>query len=111
MKSKSLIIALLLVASISYAQTEETISFRFKNSSFLFKRLILISYTPGDAGNGTRAFWMFPKSTKSFEFKEGTKLYLANQRQVNIVMSGERIDSEKPFLVVSKELANKSVSF
>ena len=111
MKSTSLIIVLLLSVATSYAQTNETITFRFKNSSFLVKKLILISYTPGETGNGTQAFWMLPKGTKAFDFKVGTKLYLASQKQVNTVMGGERIDDEKPFLVVTSAMANKSIKF
>jgi hypothetical protein len=109
MKSKLFFLALLFSASISYSQTNETVSFKLKNRAFWFKKVVLISYTPDEAGNGTRVFWMLPKDSKAFRFEAGTKLYLANQRQVGIVMSGDRIDNEKPFLVVTRDIARKSV--
>lgn len=111
MKSKLFFLALFFLVFISYAQTNEPVSFKIRNGTFLFKKVVLISYTPDEAGNGTRVFWMLPKSSKAFRFEAGTKLYLANQRQVGIVMSGNRIDQEKPFLVVTKDLYRKSVKF
>ncbi len=108
MKIKSILTtALLLVALASYSQKNTAITFKFKNSSIFPKKLTLISYTPGDSGNGTEGFLMWPGGTKKFSFKEGTKLYLANQKQVGVVMKGNRIDNEKPFLVVTKESGGK----
>lgn len=86
--------ALLLVALSSYSQNTTAVTFKFKNSSIFPKKLTLISYTPGDGGNGTQGFWMWPGGTKEFSFKEGTKLYLANQKQVGVVMGGNRIDTK-----------------
>ncbi len=104
-----LIIAFFLFSFASLAQSsDEAIKFKFKNGSVFPKKLTLISYTPGDNGNGTQGFWMWPGGTKEFRFKEGTKLYMADQKQVDIVMGGNRIDNEKPFLVVTKETANQT---
>jgi hypothetical protein len=112
MKTKHLFtIALLLVTLIGYSQNSESIKFKFKNSSIFPKKLTLISYKPGDGGNGTQGFWMWPGGTKEFSFKEGTKLYMANQKQVDTVMGGNRIDNQKPFLVVNKETANQTIKF
>ena len=45
------------------------------------------------------------------EIPPGTKLYLANQKQVDIVMGGKSIDNGKPFLVIKKEDDNKTFKF
>jgi hypothetical protein len=106
-----LTIALLLTTLAGYSQNSATIKFKFKNSSIFPRKFTLISYTPDDKGNGTQGFLMWPGGTKNFSFKEGTKLYLANQKQVDIVMSGNRIDSEKPFLIITKESRDKVYKF
>jgi hypothetical protein len=112
MKTKSILtIGLLLFTLIGYSQNNASIKFKVKNSSIFPKKLTLISYTPGDGGNGTQGFWMWPGGTKEFSFKEGTKLYMANQKQVDTVMGGNRIDNQKPFLVVNKETANQTIKF
>jgi len=82
-----------------------------KNSSILPKKLTLIFYTLGDVSNATQVFWMWPRGTKSLEFKEGTKVYLVHQKQVDTVMTGKRIDSEKPFLVVDRNSENRIYKF
>jgi len=84
------------------------VSFTLRNPSILPRKLTLISYQPGQAGNGTNGFMLAPKSSKSFTFPAGTKLYLADSEQVDIVMSGKRIDSGKPFLTVTTDDAGKS---
>jgi hypothetical protein len=112
MKTKSiLLMTLLLMTIIGYSQSNTAVKFKFKNSSILPKKLILISYAPEDVGNGTQAFWMWPGGTKEFSFKEGTKLYLANQKQVDKVMGGNRIDTEKPFLIVTEASFDKVYKF
>ncbi|MFM8832902.1 MAG: hypothetical protein ACKOEV_04610 [Cytophagales bacterium] len=113
MKAKSLItLTVLFCCFTAFAQSnEKAIAFKFKNTSLLPKKLTLLSYSPGEAGNGTQAFWMWPSSTKQFSFKEGTKLYKANQKQVDAVMSGSRIDNEKHFLIVTKDTAGTTVTF
>jgi hypothetical protein len=54
---------------------------------------------------------MWPGGNKEFSFVEGTKLYLANQKQVDTVMGGKRIDNEKPFLTVIRETADQTIKF
>jgi len=53
---------------------------------------------------------MLPKSVKALSFREGTRVYLASSKQVGVVMSGKRIDQDKPFLIVSKENEGKTLS-
>lgn len=96
----------------SIAQTSSTpINIILKNSSLLPKKIVVISYSPGDTGNGTQGYFLLPSATKQLSFKEGTKLYLANSTQVNTVMSGKRIDEGKPFLTVKKEDNNQVFKF
>jgi hypothetical protein len=67
-----LTLAFFLFSFASFAQSSDVaIKFKFKNSSILPKKLTLISYTPGDNGNGTQGFWMWPGGTKEFSFKAG----------------------------------------
>lgn len=87
------------------------IKIKIKNNSFLPKKCTLISYTPGDQGNGTQGYWLLPKGSKEFSFKEGTKIFLANQKQVDNVMAGKRIDTDKPFLIVKKENKDQEFGF
>ena len=85
-----------------------TVSFRLHNASLLPKKVSLISYAPGESGNGTQIFMLPPKGNRRFTFPPGTRLYLANSDQVDIVMSGKRIDTGKPFLTVQQSDAGKA---
>ncbi|ARK13648.2 hypothetical protein [Fibrivirga algicola] len=85
------------------------ITFVLHSTSLLPRKLTLISYEPTATGNGTTGFMIGPKGNKRFSFPVGTKLYLANSEQVDVVMSGKRIDAGKPFLVVKKEDAGRVI--
>ncbi|HZH66809.1 MAG TPA: hypothetical protein VEY10_18110 [Flavisolibacter sp.] len=104
------VIIMTFVNTISNAQNSQTpsIKIKLKNSSLLPKRVTIITYQPGDSGNGTEQVTMLPKSKKELTYKEGTKIYLANSKQVDIVMSGRKIDQDKPFLVLKKGDAGKT---
>ncbi|TAE31072.1 MAG: hypothetical protein EAZ91_08835 [Cytophagales bacterium] len=84
------------------------VAFTLRNPSLLPKKITLVSYTPGETGNGTYGFVMLPKSSKRVYYAVGTKLYAANSDQVDVVMSGKRIDAGKPFMIVKAEDADKS---
>jgi hypothetical protein len=86
----------------------KTVTVRLHNPSLLPRKVALISYQPDETGNGTTIFIMGPKGTRSFRFPIGTKLYTADSEQVDVVMSGKRIDNEKPFLTVRAADAGKS---
>ena len=79
-----------------------------KNRSILPKKVALISYTPGIQGNATRIFVLMPFSRKKYEFKIGTKLYLVNNKQVDVVMSGRSLLNDPEFLLVKESDAGKS---
>lgn len=94
------------IASVA-PSSGKTITVRLRNSSLMPRKIALISYEPGATGNGTTIFMMGPKGTRSFRFPVGTKLYTADNEQVDVVMSGKRIDNSKPFLTVKVEDAGK----
>lgn len=79
---------------------KKNIIFKLKNSSLLPAKVTLISYQPGENENGTTGFMMGSYGTKLFKFPVGTKIYLANSKQVNTVMSGASIKDQPPFLTV-----------
>ncbi len=96
------------VASSAPLVGSKPITVRLHNPSLMPRKIALISYEPGATGNSTSIMVMWPKGTSSFRFPAGTKLYLANSEQVDVVMSGKRIDNGTPFLVVKKEDQGKS---
>lgn len=112
MKMKQLIIiCAFFVANCLSAQNGESklIQFYLKNATLLPKKVTLISYSPGVTGNATYGYILFPGIKKSVSYTVGTKLYLASSKQVGVVMSGNRIDTDKPFLLVSASDANKTI--
>lgn len=84
------------------------VSFKLRNNSILPKKVAFVTYEPGQTGNGTNIFIMGPYGTSRRRLPIGTKVYLADNAQVDIVMSGKRLDSGKPFLTVTKEDAGKT---
>ena len=105
-------IACCLFTVMTFAQkADNAITITLKNSSLLPKKCTIISYTPNETGNGTRGCMFTPLGTKKLTFAIGTKVYLANESQVGVVMSGKRIDTNKPFLVVKKEDNNQTFKF
>jgi hypothetical protein len=86
----------------------QQVTFRLRNNSLLPVKFTIISYRPNESGNGTTTHWLLPFTSKAFQFPVGTKIYLADQKQVNTVMSGKRIDQQTPFLTVKKEDANRT---
>ncbi|MCU0334272.1 MAG: hypothetical protein MUF62_04380 [Chitinophagaceae bacterium] len=77
------------------------ISFRLKNNSWLPRKYSLISYEKDASWNNAQTFFLLPGTSKRLRFPVGTRLYLANQQQVNTVMSGGRLDTP-PWHVVAK---------
>ena len=105
-----MLICTFFTSQVLIAQTGEPkmINFYLKNVQLLPKKVTLISYSPGTTGNSTYGYILFPGIKKSVTYTVGTKLYLASSKQVGVVMSGNRIDNDKPFLVVSISDANKT---
>jgi len=78
---------------------------KFVNSSLLPKKITFITYQPSQQGNGTTGALILPKGNKKFQLEVGTKVFLANKAQVDVVMSGASLvnQKDKPFCVVDKE--------
>ena len=95
-------------AQTSASPKAKLISFKLKNNNLLPTKITMITYRPDETGNGTTGFFVGPYGIKTYQFPEGTKIYLANSDQVNTVMSGAKISDQPPFLVVKKEDEGKS---
>jgi hypothetical protein len=111
MKKFTFLMALLLLSLNTLFAGEpqnENVKIYLKNRSILPKKVALISYTPGIQGNATRIFVLMPFSRKKYEFKIGTKLYLVNNKQVDVVMSGRSLLNDPEFLLVKESDAGKS---
>ncbi|GAB2534768.1 hypothetical protein [Spirosoma aerophilum] len=85
-----------------------TVTVRFRNNSLLPHKVMLITYRPDEPGNGTQGIMLMPYSSTSQKLPVGTKVYFADSRQVDVVMSGKRIDEGKPFMTVQKSDDGKS---
>ena len=116
---KQLLLSLCLytgIASLGRAQNNTNtaenpiISFQIKNNALLPSKVTVISYRPDEKGNGTSGFFIGPFRSRTLKFPVGTKIYLANNNQVNIVMSGSTISDQQPFLTVKKEDTGKTFS-
>lgn len=109
MKQFTIALVLMIASSFVAAQKNESflITVKIKNNSILPKKITIVSYQPGETGNGTNGVFLMPGSEKKLQFKEGTKIYIADSKQVDTVMSGQRIDNSVPFLIVKKEDNNK----
>lgn len=114
MKKSIFLTAICIIAiSLSFFAQEpnnQTVKVIFKNGTWLPKNFTIITYMPGETGNGTNGYWIMPGFKKTVNYKVGTKIYLANQPQVNTVMSGKRIDNDPPFMIV-KESDNQKVIY
>ncbi len=108
---KQIIIAAVLCCTTGFTFAQKNvaglITVKLKNTSLLPKNVTVVSYQPGETGNGTNGIFLMPGTQKELQFKEGTKIYVATSKQVDTVMSGKRIDKSTPFLEVKKEDDNK----
>ena len=107
----------LLMATISFgfsqsAKSEnvsKNVVFSVKNNSALPHSYTVVSYEQGQNGNSTSGFMVGSYGTRTLTFPIGTKVYLADKKQVDVVMSGKRITDDKPFLIVSADNAGKTI--
>ena len=84
------------------------IPFRLRNNSLLPHTYTVIGYNPGGVGNWTEGLVLLPGASHRYRCPVGTKIYLADKKQVDIVMSGGNLRSDKPFLTVKASDAGKS---
>ena len=82
------------------------VQFYIKNNSILPKKVTLIIYQPQQEGNNTIVKWFLPFLKVKFDLPVKTKIYIATDAQVDTVMQGKRIDSDKPFLIMDEKINN-----
>jgi hypothetical protein len=115
MKKQISIIAILVIFftsfSTSFAQDNgaKTITFKFKNNSLLPRKYTFITYAPNSKENGTTGDYILPNGTKEFKVLVGTKIYLAERKEVKIVMSGTPLTGE-PFYVAKLDDDGKVIN-
>jgi predicted RecA/RadA family phage recombinase len=80
-----------------------------KNNSLVPKKFTVVSYEPGTAGNGTQSFFLLPYTGKSLSFRAGTRLFLADQKQIDTVMSGNPLIG-KPWYVLTEKDNKQSIN-
>lgn len=102
MKQSFFLLALVcLTCLLTVAQNTKTlVRINLKNTSLIPKKITVVSYSPGESGNGTQGFSLMPGSQKELQFATGTKIYLANNQQTDSVMSGKRLDGGQLFLII-----------
>lgn len=91
---------------ISITADSSRIEFYLKNNSILPKKRTFIIYQPQQEGNNTLVKWFLPFQKIKFDLPVKSKIYIASDAQVDIVMQGKRIDSDKPFVSAEMDMNN-----
>lgn len=92
--------------AISIKADSSRIEYYLKNNSILPKKRTFIIYQPHQEGNSTLVKWFLPFQKINFDLPFKSKIYMATDAQVDIVMEGKRIDSDKPFVSVEMDMNN-----
>jgi hypothetical protein len=87
----------------------EKVPFYLKNNRAWPRRVTFIIYQPQQEGNNTRVKWFLPFQKVKFNLPPKSKIYLATESQVDIVMQGKRIDQDPPFIIVGENLKHKTL--
>jgi|LakMenEpi03Aug12_release.lakeMendotaPanAssembly.Ray.scaffolds.fasta_scaffold65126_2 hypothetical protein len=98
------------LTNLSAQSDSKTVNILFRNNGILPRKFSFITYSPGDSSNDVFADFIFPGFSKKLKLKPGTKVYLANQKEVNSVMSGKKIDTQKPFYTVQATDNNTGIN-
>jgi hypothetical protein len=115
MKKQISIIAILVIFFTSFSsvlaqdKSDKTVTFKFKNNSILPRKYTFITYAPNSKENGTTGDYIIPNGTKEFKVLVGTKIYLAERKEVKIVMSGTPLTGE-PFYIAKLEDDGKVIN-
>ncbi len=115
MKKQLSIIAILVFFFTSFSSVHaqdakaKTVTFKFKNNSILPHKYTFITYAPNSKENGTVGDVFIPNGTKEFKVLVGTKIYLADRKEVKIVMGGNQLAGE-PFYIVKLEDDGKIIN-
>ena len=107
----AVVLLLVLLTTQNQAVAQDTqkkeITVKFQNNSIIFRKVTLVSYYPSGSGNSTEGMVLAPYFSVSKTFEEGTKIYFASNKQIDVVMSGKKIE-DKPFLIIKLEDAGKT---
>jgi hypothetical protein len=115
MKKHISIIAILVIFFTSFSSVfaqdkgVKTVTFKFKNNSILPHKYTFITYAPNSRDNGTVGDIFIPNGTKEFKVVVGTKIYLADRKEVKVVMGGNQLTGE-PFYIVKLEDDGKVIN-
>jgi hypothetical protein len=90
------------------SNTPDLIQFKVKNNSLLTHKYAIIGYNPGETGNWTTIIVLAPGASRKYSCPIGTKIYRADNKQVDIVMGGGNLRAEEPFITVTAAIAGKS---
>jgi hypothetical protein len=93
--------------SVNAQENNKKVKVTFVNNSILPKKYTFVSYWPGNDSNATEGKLLAPYGKKTFTDVVGTQIYLANDKEISVVMSGKRIKS-KPFWVIRPSDNNKT---
>lgn len=111
---KKLILSSLLFTSFFLNAQEKPekkqISIHFKNNSILPRKYTFVTYWTSDrTNNATTGLLLAPYASKTVTDVVGTELFLADDKQINTVMSGKKIDG-KAFWVFKLEDDGKTIN-
>ena len=115
MKKSISIIVILLIFFTSFNSVfaqdkgEKIVTIKFKNNSMLPRKYTFITYAPNSKDNGTTGDYIIPNGTREFKILVSTKIYLANRKQVDLVMGGNQLTGE-PFYVAKLEDDGKIIN-
>lgn len=95
--------------SVKAQENGKKVTLTFINNSILPKKYTFVSYWPGNDSNATEGKLLAPFGKKTFTDVVGTQIYLADNKEISVVMSGKRIKS-KPFWVLKPSDNNKTIN-
>lgn len=103
------IVSFLILISATVFGQNSNIKIKFKNNSYLPHRYTFVIYKANQKTNATIGKFLGPNTIVIFELTEGSKVYLADSKDVDMVMSGNVLEGP-PFYIVSKSSSNKIVN-
>lgn len=93
---------------VSAANINALVKISFLNNSSLPRGFTLVSYTPGENLNETNGFRLAPYKSVTKRYPVGTAIYVASKEEVDVVMSGARLEG-KPFITVNANDEGRTV--
>lgn len=108
--SKIAFLALLSIGAFAQEKQTQKVTITFKNNSVLPRKYTFVTYWTKDrSNNATEGVVLAPYATKTITDVVGTELFLANDKQINRVMSGKKIE-DKAFWVFKSEDNGKVIN-